>query len=385
MRKFLLIAAMVMFSLPIFAQSYTMRLSQVFSDDGYENWDYIYPNETSTQITCINEIDFTTETECIDSLFYDENGNITKLATWQKFNGEWVCACYVAYTYDERNLRTSRENYNDFGYGAGFELGGIYRYYYDEDGRMTDWALEFFGIEEYQKGIIEYDEEGRKISETMQQYSFESYYLENAFLTEYEYDDNGNCVREVEFFVEAGQWVAQTVRVREYDEFGNCVVAETRTPSGTVQEKKAFAYDTDFLAKDVFYYSNPEDDYPQLPETKTNLLKSFEYYAQNDSYELAYVTTYVMDYEVGKFGESGVNVNEVEFASNVYPNPAQDFVMVESSEADYVEVVDVFGRVVFASEMNETVKVDMSEFASGIYFVKLQANGATSVQKIMKK
>ena len=59
--------------------------------------------------------------------------------------------------------------------------------------------------------------------------------------------------------------------------------------------------------------------------------------------------------------------------------------MVESSEADYVEVVDVFGRVVFASEMNETVKVDMSEFASGIYFVKLQANGATSVQKIMKK
>jgi hypothetical protein len=92
-----------------------------------------------------------------------------------------------------------------------------------------------------------------------------------------------------------------------------------------------------------------------------------------------------MDYEVGKFGESGVNVNEVEFASNVYPNPAQDFVMVESSEADYVEVVDVFGRVVFASEMNETVKVDMSEFASGIYFVKLQANGATSVQKIMKK
>ena len=71
MRKFLLIAAMVMFSLPIFAQSYTMRLSQVFSDDGYENWDYIYPNETSTQITCINEIDFTTETECIDSLFYD--------------------------------------------------------------------------------------------------------------------------------------------------------------------------------------------------------------------------------------------------------------------------------------------------------------------------
>ena len=39
----------------------------------------------------------------------------------------------------------------------------------------------------------------------------------------------------------------------------------------------------------------------------------------------------------------------------------------------------------FSSEMNETVKVDMSGFASGIYFVKLQAGDATSVQKIMKK
>jgi hypothetical protein len=91
----------------------------------------------------------------------------------------------------------------------------------------------------------------------------------------------------------------------------------------------------------------------------------------------------MLDYEVGEFAMSVEE--ETTLASSVYPNPTQDFVMVESSEADYVEVVDVYGRVMFSSEMNETVKVDMSEFASGIYFVKLQANGATSVQKIMKK
>ena len=111
-------------------------------------------------------------------------------------------------------------------------------------------------------------------------------------------------------------------------------------------------------------------------------MKSFEYYAENDDMTLMLVTTYMLDYEVVEGTDA---VEEVAFASSVYPNPAQDFVMVESSEANYVEVVDVYGRVMFASEMNETVKVDMSGFASGIYFVKLQAGDATSVQKIMKK
>lgn len=384
MRKFLLIAAMVMFALPTFAQNYELRLASIYSEDGMELWDYVYSGNDGVNLVCINEFDMLSGSDVIDSLFYDERGNITRLATWQKVDGVWVYACYVDYTYDERNLRTSRSNYNDFGYGP--ELGGVFNYKYDEEGRMIEWSLKFI-VDEYQKAIIEYDEEGHKISETMQQFNFETYYLENAFLTEYEYDENGNCVKEAEYGFVENQWQPNPYRVYEYDELGNCILSEQRTLSGTVNERKVYAYDTETLAENVYYYPNPEQDYPALPEAKVNLLKSFEFHAQNDANELTYVTTYFLDYAVvGNNNEDDTtSVQEVAFASSVYPNPAQDYVMVESSEADYVEVVDVFGRVVFATEMNESVKVDMSEFASGIYFVKLQANGATSVQKIMKK
>lgn len=384
MRKFLLIAAMVMFALPTFAQNYELRLASIYSEDGMELWDYVYSGNDGVNLVCINEFDMLSGSDVIDSLFYDERGNITRLATWQKVDGVWVYACYVDYTYDERNLRTSRSNYNDFGYGP--ELGGVFNYKYDEEGRMIEWSLKFI-VDEYQKAIIEYDEEGRKISETMQQFNFETYYLENAFLTEYEYDENGNCVKEAEYGFVENQWQPNPYRVYEYDELGNCILSEQRTLSGVVNERKVYAYDTETLAENVYYYPNPEQDYPALPEAKVNLLKSFEFHAQNDANELTYVTTYFLDYAVvGNNNEDDTtSVQEVAFASSVYPNPAQDYVMVESSEADYVEVVDVFGRVVFATEMNESVKVDMSEFASGIYFVKLQANGATSVQKIMKK
>lgn len=380
MRKFLLIA-MVMFTLPMFAQNYTMRLAHLYVEDGYELWDYIYSDTEGTNLVCINETELMTPMECIDSLFYDERGNIVKLATHQKVDNEWIYACYVEYTYDENNLKTSRKNYNSWDHGATFELGGIYRYYYDEEGKMTNWALEFFGMEEWQTCVIDYNEKGLKIAETMQQYSYDTYYMENQFLTEYEYDDNGNVVRENEFYWDLASttWQAQVIRTYEYDEFDNCIKQEQQTVAGTVQERKVYSYDTNVSAENVYYYPNPEQDFPALPPFKS-LLKSFEYWAQNDENVITYVTDYLFDYEV-----IADAVAEIEFESSVYPNPAQDFVMVESSEADYVEVVDVYGRVMFSSEMSESVKVDMSEFASGIYFVKLQADGATSVQKIMKK
>jgi hypothetical protein len=389
MRKFLLIA-MVLFALPTFAQNYNMRLANIFSEDGFESWDYVYSSEKGTNLVCINEVEFVTPAnEFIDSIFYDERGNITRLATWQKYwgespnipYGEWIYACFVDYEYDENNNRISRKNYNDFYDGYGPQLGGDQRYTYDADGKMTEWVMIFMDIE-FQKVIFEYNEEGYKTAETMQAYSFETYNMENQTLIEYEYDDNNNMIRSNEFFWEAENWVLKTSKVYEYDEFGNCLQMEHVTPAGTVQERRVYTYDTSISADNVFYYSNPEDDYPQLPAAKNNLLRTFAYWAQNDSQELVFVTTYVMDYEAVDNDDA---VEEVAFASNVYPNPAQDFVTVESSDADYVEVVDVYGRVMFSSEMNETVKVDMSEFASGIYFVKLQANGATSVQKIMKK
>lgn len=378
MKKLLLIV-MVMLSLQGFSQKY--RVTSVYSADGMEVWDYNYSDATSTNLVSISENIFLEEPplECIDSLFYDENGNITRLSTWQKIEGEWIYACYVDYTYNEMNLRTSRKNYNEF--DGHFELGGTYRYYYDEEGKMTEWAMEFFGIEEYEKGIVEYNEDGTKKSETTMQYNFSTYEMEYTVRYEYNYDDNKNLERETEFAYEFESWVPQSYMQYEYDELGNCTLEESVTMSGRVEERKIFEYDTTVSIEDVYHYPNPEKDYPALEQQMKSMLKSYEFWAQNDADELIYVTDYMYDYEIYEDGDAVAEVNDV--VANIYPNPAQDFVMIES-EANYVEVVDVYGRVVFATEMTDMLKVDMSDFATGIYFVKLHNNGATSVQKIMK-
>ncbi len=378
MKKLLLIV-MVMLSLQGFSQKY--RVTSVYSADGMEVWDYNYSDATSANLVSISENIFLEEPplECIDSLFYDENGNITRLSTWQKIEGEWIYACYVDYTYNEMNLRTSRKNYNEF--DGHFELGGTYRYYYDEEGKMTEWAMEFFGIEEYEKGIVEYNEDGTKKSATTMMYNFSTYEMEYTVRYEYNYDDNKNLERETEFAYEFESWVPQSYMQYEYDELGNCTLEESVTMSGRVEERKIFEYDTTVSIEDVYHYPNPEKDYPALEQQMKSMLKSYEFWAQNDADELIYVTDYMYDYEIYEDGAAVAEVNDV--VANIYPNPAQDFVMIES-EANYVEVVDVYGRVVFATEMTDMLKVDMSDFATGIYFVKLHNNGATSVQKIMK-
>lgn len=378
MRKLLLIT-MVMLSLQGFSQKY--RIKSFYAEDGFQTWDYNYSDATGTNLVSINELelfDANDPKEFKDSLFYDDRGNVTKLATWQTYEGEWIFPCYVEYTYNEQNLRATRKNYNHF--DGKWQLGGIQTYYYDEEGKMTEWIMAFDGVEVYQKGIIEYNEEGLKASETIMQYNFSTYELENSFFIENKYDDKGNLERVDEYTYDLASltWIPQLIRINEYDEYNNCIMEEVRSAGGRPQERTNYTYDISVPIENVFYYSNPEGDYPILPQMK-NMVKSYEYYAENDNGDLVYVTDFMFDYEMYETEA----VEEVAFSTSIYPNPAQDFVMIES-EANYVEVVDVYGRVMFATEMTDMLKVDMSGFATGIYFVKLHNNGATSVQKIMK-
>ena len=71
--------------------------------------------------------------------------------------------------------------------------------------------------------------------------------------------------------------------------------------------------------------------------------------------------------------------------SNIYPNPTSDFVNIDAEGVDVITVYDALGRVIYASDfVDATFRIDMREYVSGIYFVKLQGKSGVSVMKIMK-
>jgi hypothetical protein len=84
------------------------------------------------------------------------------------------------------------------------------------------------------------------------------------------------------------------------------------------------------------------------------------------------------------------------FDFNLYPNPTSGIVNIQctnhNSPITQIHVFDAYGKLVDVVETNahgssaQTAQIDLSDFASGIYFVKAVADGnVVAVRKIVKR
>lgn len=81
----------------------------------------------------------------------------------------------------------------------------------------------------------------------------------------------------------------------------------------------------------------------------------------------------------------GLNAKSIE-NFKVYPNPSNgEFTITGDFYEANVEVVDVAGKAVYASEINTGSTVKLNSVNSGVYFVKVTSNNKTAVEKITIK
>jgi hypothetical protein len=81
----------------------------------------------------------------IDSLFYNEQGQMVRLAGWQLLDGSWKNVYYIDYTYDAAGNIASRTNYNDF--DGVWQLGAVYAYSYNADNQIVLTTLTMSGVQ----------------------------------------------------------------------------------------------------------------------------------------------------------------------------------------------------------------------------------------------
>ena len=465
MKRFLPLL-LVLLALPTLAQNdYQYRISSFMSEDATKTFTYQYAEPTGADLRGVHEINLLEIPvwELIDSLHYDAEGRIIQIATHQCFDGEWRRVCWIDYTYNEMGLKETRKNYNDFNDGYGGVLGGTYYYYYDEEGKMTNWLLDFDNYD-FQQGELTYNEDGLLESELIMQDPFIGV-MDNYGLIEYYYDENGNNTEIITKTWGYTDWVYSSLQFNTYDEAGNCIEIVSSNASGVAQEKRTYNYDMNVLAENVYYFPNPENKFPTMPQMH-NMLSSCEQWTFNqDTGNLSLTGEYIITYEqigdvdlsvsidvpattidttaielnanviggtgnytyswapaellddatiqnpTATFEEDGiytftVTVNDGEATAeasvtievvafigveenilnnvSIYPNPAEDFIMINSENVEFAEVIDIYGRVITASEINGETRIDMSNFANGIYYVRLHRNGETAVQKVVK-
>jgi hypothetical protein len=74
---------------------------------------------------------------------------------------------------------------------------------------------------------------------------------------------------------------------------------------------------------------------------------------------------------------------------SIYPNPSSGLVNLEvinnGEEATVVTILDLSGRVIYNESFNGDVdtKLDLSNYTSGVYLVRIQQGGQTFVEKLM--
>ena len=71
------------------------------------------------------------------------------------------------------------------------------------------------------------------------------------------------------------------------------------------------------------------------------------------------------------------------FESKVYPNPATDILNIEAPEGSSVAIYNAAGSIVKFSTSIAPIAID--DLAAGVYFVKIDFEGKSVVEKIQVK
>lgn len=80
-----------------------------------------------------------------------------------------------------------------------------------------------------------------------------------------------------------------------------------------------------------------------------------------------------------------VSLNDLKSLSfNVYPNPANDFVIITTSEKNVtITVIDITGKSVLNTESNTNkTKLDLNDLNTGLYIIKVETKNAINTRKI---
>ena len=132
----------------------------------------------------------------------------------------------------------------------------------------------------------------------------------------------------------------------------------------------------------VVIYDSTYSDFPTYMSSNSQNLISKNWFPTDRNYQLMPPTN-------GTFDCSSIGMDDIEFnfvEAKVYPNPAIDYLSIETKEVvQMLEVYDALGRKAISKTPNQNnFSLDISNLEKGIYILKLQTNEGIGSYKIVK-
>lgn len=357
---------------------YQYRLDSYFADDDYEIHNYFY--DAQGRCIAIENIDgyegFNGSTHSFDSLRYDANNNMIRLDCYQYMSTEegWRHVNYCLYTYDEQHRLATRTNYNIF--NGEPNLGGVYTFEYDDQGRLALRWLQFMGMR-YDEMHYTYDDQGRLQQTLFKLCEYPSPELYDYERCDYTYGSNGLLASIEAYNLSSDN---MTRELFTYNADGDMTDYLKTTASGTELEKRIYSFGS-LPMSDTYIPRNFEQEEP-LSYSNHHAYDRMQWYTQNDNMVLTYVCDFIYEYDQvnGHSGYTGdpASIDQASAATlSLYPNPATDRLTIEGQQGDnmlYLYSLD--GRLCHMQRLSGAdATVDLSALARGTYLVRV--NGTT--------
>lgn len=345
----------------IFSERAQYYMSGYYTDDNYETCSFYFDNNNRL-IAVYSE--FTGEYMVIDTLRYNDAGQMVRLEGYQWLNNEWKNVYYIDYTYNAAGLIASRTNYNWL--NNEWTLGGVYEYSYNPSNQIILTEL-FLGNQLFQTIDYSYYDNGLLKTELWSDAGFYSTYPEPS--EKYTYYYEGTQLQYVlDSIVDFG-WEYDGREEFEYDNNGNCTLRQTLDQNGDVTEKSIYEFESR-LVDNTLIPSHPELTRPFI-YNNVNTYNREHWYALDVEHVLQYVCDYIYDY-------STINAipTPTEASLNCYPNPANNMLNIDGNDGATVRIYDMAGRLVQQSVL-DSQRINVSNLLQGSYLLQLDGENGT--------
>jgi len=317
---------------------------------------------------------------------YDANGNQTLIISysWDAGNNTWKGNQKSEYTYDANGNLALQIRYSwDAGNTTWIESNKS-EYTYDANGNLTSWIYYSWNTgntawRENQKQESTYDANGNRTLHIAYTWDAGNNTWRENYKHEYTYDANGNQTLDIYYTWDAGNNTWRESQKVEYTYDAN--------DNQTLQ----ISYSWD-AGNNTWRENRKEESTYDLSISKEDLLQPYNFAYNNKILEWKDYTWSGTDWVYSStytfyWSEHSVGIAEMQNLSSVqvYPNPAQNTLYIESSEAmEQVRVYDISGRELIQLPY-PAQSIDISTLANGIYIIKVKTAAGETVKKIVKQ
>ena len=353
--------------------SYQYKLVGFQTNDSYQFCDYSYNGQN--QLIAVKD-SVRGDYSLIDSLFYNGQGQMTRMSGWQLLNGRWENVYYIDYSYDQAGNIASRTNYNNF--DGTWELGGVYQYSYNSDNQIVLSVLTMGGIQ-FQK--VEYTYTDGRLSEELW-YSYNGSGLSPDEKLCYTYNADGKLTQIDDSVSDGGNgWTYFGRHNYMYDNAGNCTEHHYYDITDMEAERSIFQFDYDMMLDETLMPHTPEMTRPET-YTNVNAYSVEQWYSVDVDHRLQYVCDYFYYYS-----DINLGIRQADAPSlTLSPNPTADVVSIGglSEHPAQVQIIDVAGRVVKTATLSEcSNQLNVSTLPTGCYTVRILQQGTVRTAKLI--